>query len=77
MSHTVTIPGATLSMVETGFDCPSCGQRHEEEDYYKQYVKSQHTTYISCKNKNCKQKLGVAFDIRGDVVVWLKSKEGV
>lgn len=74
MSYQISIPNGILTLNDVDFNCPKCGHLHEESDYYKKLEKSDET-YIYMKCKSCKEKLGVTTDYRGDVVVWLKSKE--
>lgn len=74
MGYTIKIPNGFISMCNTDFNCPSCKQIHSEEDYYKQLIKSKHGV-IHKKCKSCKTWLGITFDIRGDIRVWLKQSE--
>jgi len=63
-----------LCLSETDFNCPVCGYKYTEDDYYKQLNKSEYgIIYKKCKG--CKTKLGITTDIRGDIRVWLKSEE--
>ena len=63
-----------LCMSITDFKCPKCGCLHTEDDYMKRLDKSEHgLIYRHCKG--CKSIIGITFDIRSDVRVWLKSEE--
>lgn len=74
MSETIPIKGGFLRLVETDFNCPSCGEIHHEEDYYKALCKNKSgVTYRKCKG--CKTALGISSNIMGDVVVWRKDEE--
>jgi uncharacterized C2H2 Zn-finger protein len=76
MGQTVFIAGALVSLCNTDFKCPECGEVHSEKDWYPRFFKSKHGTISrQCKNEDCKKRLGITTDMRGDVVVWLKSKE--
>lgn len=63
-----------LSLVDTDFQCPDCGQVHSEDDYFARMQKSKYGL-IYCKCKQCRVMLGVTTDMRGDVKVWIKSEE--
>jgi hypothetical protein len=74
MSYTVKIPNGLITFCNADFKCPVCECPHTEDDYYKTIQKSKHgLIYKQCKG--CKTKLGITYDMRGDVVVWEKSTE--
>ena len=74
MGYTVRIPNGIISMAYVDFKCPKCEKSYSEEDYYDQLSKSKSgLIYKTCKC--CKEKLGITYDMMGDVVVWLKSEE--
>lgn len=76
MSYTVRMNHAIITMTEVDFNCPKCGCSYREDDWYKKYEKSSYgVIYFKCRNKDCKELLGVTTNIKGDVVVWLKSEE--
>lgn len=63
-----------ICYIKTEFNCPECGILHTEDDYYDRLVKSKRfLIYKKCKG--CFETLGITSDIKGDVVVWLKSEE--
>lgn len=74
MGYTIKMAGALIHCVDANFKCPKCECEHEEEDYFEQIQKSKHgLIYKKCKG--CKTKLGITYDIKGDVRVWLKEDE--
>ena len=74
MSKTIFFGGALITLCDTDFECPACTCLHFEKDYYTRLYNSEKgLIYKSCKG--CKAKLGITYDIKGDVVVWLKSEE--
>lgn len=74
MSQVIKVPGGLITLVDTDFKCPRCTKLHHEDDWYPRVNKSKHgVIYMRCKG--CKVSLGVTTDIKGDVVVWLKSEE--
>ncbi len=74
MGYTVVVGKAILSMCDVEFDCPKCTCAHVADDYIDRLQKSKYgLIYKKCKG--CKTKLGITFDIRGDVRVWLKEEE--
>lgn len=76
MSKTIVFHGALITLCDTDFKCPNCGEIHNEDDWYPRVNKSKHgVIYRNCKNDDCGQRLGVTTDIKGDVVVWLKKEE--
>ena len=65
---------AHLSMCYTQFECPHCEYKYDVEWYEKQLQKSKNQLiYKACKI--CKKKIGITYDMMGDVTVWLKEKE--
>jgi hypothetical protein len=65
-----------ICYIKTDFNCPECGHKHTEDDYYERLRDSKRfLIYQQCKNKMCREKLGISSDIKGDVVVWLKREE--
>jgi predicted 3-demethylubiquinone-9 3-methyltransferase (glyoxalase superfamily) len=74
MTYCVPIKNGIMTFCETDFKCPKCECQHEEEDYFEKLDRSKKgLIYIKCKG--CKTKLGVSFNIMGDVVAWLKEEE--
>ena len=68
----IKIQNGIICLVKTEFTCPVCGHLHTEKDYYNK-LKKKFVIYQGCKG--CKTKLGITTDMKGDVQVWLKSKE--
>ena len=63
-----------MCMVETDFKCPKCECPHTEKDYYDRLSKSKKgLIYKQCKD--CKTKLGITTDMKGDIRVWLKEEK--
>jgi len=74
MSKCIPIKDGIICLCKTDFECPLCGYKYTEDDYYKRLYHSKHGfIYKTCKG--CKTKLGISSNIIGDVVVWLKSEE--
>lgn len=74
MGQTLSIPGGTISIVDTDFRCPACQERYDQEWYYKALYNSKWGfIYKTCRR--CGERLGISSNIRGDTVVWLKSTE--
>lgn len=74
MSHSERIGNAIVTFADTDFNCPKCSCPHKEKDYYTRLYNSKTgVIYKSCKE--CKTKLGISSNIKGDVVVWLKEDE--
>lgn len=71
MTYTVKIPNGLITLCETDFKCPDCGQLHTEEDWYECLIKSKNFI-ITKQCKRCKTKLAITTNIKGDVVVWKK-----
>ena len=72
MSYAVIIPNGILTLSNNEFNCPKCNFTHDSEEYYDKICEKR-LIYIKCKN--CKTKLGLTSDIKGDIQVWEKSKE--
>ena len=76
MRQLVSIPNGVLTLADTDFECPKCLQVHNEEDWYPRLDKSGETWITKrCKNKACKERLGITMNIIGDVVCWKRSEE--
>lgn len=76
MRQSVSIPDGILLLSNTDFECPKCGQIHNESDWYPKLQKSTESwTTKRCKNKACNEQLGITMDIMGDVVCWKHSEE--
>lgn len=76
MRQSVLIPDGILLLSETDFKCPKCGQIHNESDWYPKFkISPERCITKICKNKACKERLGVTMDIMGDVVCWKRSEE--
>jgi|WetSurMetagenome_2_1015567.scaffolds.fasta_scaffold54919_2 hypothetical protein len=74
MTYIVKVPNGILCMCETLFKCPKCTCPHDGEKYIERINKNKSgITYVKCKG--CGAKIGLTFDIRGDVRVWLKEDE--
>ena len=58
----------------TSFKCPNCKFKYKESFYIKKLQKIKHChCYKVCMN--CKHKIGIMYDILGDVEVWMKKDE--
>lgn len=76
MSYCIPIRDGFITMCETDFLCPTCQTKHTEEDWFPRLHKSDKgLIYRQCKNKECKEKLGVTTCMMGDVKVWRKKDE--
>ena len=74
MAHSIIIPNGIASLSEVDFKCPRCNYHYTEENYSKQLNNSKHLLiYKTCKE--CKSKMGITIDFKGDVRVWLKENE--
>ena len=74
MSKSIRVPNGIISLIETEFNCPQCTCFHNENFYSEKMSKSENgIIYKNCKG--CKIRLGITFDLRGDVRVWLKKDE--
>lgn len=60
-----------LCMCKDEFNCPKCGKFYEGKFYEDQLEKSK-KFWITKTCTNCKTKLGISTDFKGDVVVWIK-----
>jgi len=70
----IPIKDGIICTCKTDFECPRCGYEYQESDYM-QRLENSHNGFIYKTCKGCKEKLGISSNIRGDVVVWLKSEE--
>jgi predicted RNA-binding Zn-ribbon protein involved in translation (DUF1610 family) len=76
MGHSIPIPNGILHLASVDFKCPACGEQYREKDYNAQLSRSKnHLIYKTCKGEKCEEVLGITFDIKSDVVVWLKKDE--
>ena len=63
-----------ICMTSGDFDCPVCGERHTEEDYYKKLDRSKKgLIYKPCKN--CGEVLGITADMMSNIHAWVKKDE--
>lgn len=74
MGSVILMAGALIDLCDVDFKCPRCEKPHTEKDWYPKFEKSKHGM-IHMRCKGCKVWLGVSTDMKGDVVVWLKSEE--
>ncbi len=74
MPESICMAGAIISLARVDFKCPACEYPYEEKDYFTRLNNSKHGfIYKTCKG--CKEKIGIAIDMQGDVAVWLKKEE--
>jgi predicted RNA-binding Zn-ribbon protein involved in translation (DUF1610 family) len=74
MSKCIPVNGGLITISETDFNCPACGEQYFEKDYWRQLDKSKYgLIYKRCKG--CGVWMGISTNIEGDTVVWLKSEE--
>ena len=72
MSYTVIIDGGSVTLTNDYFECPNCKVDIASEDYHQRLERTP-TIYIKCKN--CKTKLALQPNFKGDVVAYIKKKK--